>query len=137
MVFASNLFIISFAALVPIYMLLVGKFSVNARYLLIFLSLAFYTYWLPPYLFVLLGSIAFNYAIARSILVDESEASRKLKLWLGAFANLSMLAYFKYYHFFFQEIMSVFGHEFEISKLALPLGISFFTFQQISFIADV
>lgn len=137
MVFASNLFIISFAAILPIYMLLVGKFSVNARYLLIFLSLAFYTYWLPPYLFVLLGSIAFNYTIARLILVDQSETSRKLKMWLAAFANLSMLAYFKYYNFFFQEILSVFGPEFEISKLALPLGISFFTFQQIAFIADV
>lgn len=137
MVFASNLFIICMAVVLPIYMLMVGRFGANGRILLILLSLAFYAYWLPAYLILLVGSIVVNYGLAQCLLRDTNDRSRKTKVWVAAISNLGLLGYFKYYNFFLSNIGALIGTEFDFVRIALPLGISFFTFQQVSFIADV
>lgn len=137
MVFASNIFIVCMAIVLPIYVLLVGRFGFSGRVLLIFLSLAFYAYWTPIYLVILLGSIVGNFAVAQSLLRDQDDRSRRFKLWLAVIGNLGLLGYFKYFNFFAANIADLLGLDFSTVSIALPLGISFFTFQQVSFIADV
>lgn len=64
------------------------------------------------------------------------EKPGKLILGLGLAFNLGLLGYFKYYDFFVDNLNAVFGTSFLIRNVLLPLGISFFTFQQISFLTD-
>lgn len=98
-----------------------------AKIALFVASLAFYFYWEARYLPLLLLSICFNFLIGKQILKSEKS---KGWLWLGILLNLSLLFYFKYSFFF----LSLFG--IKIEMIALPLGISFFTFTQIAFLID-
>jgi alginate O-acetyltransferase complex protein AlgI len=105
---------------------------------LAFMSLAFYGYWKPVFLVLLLGSILINYSSAA--LIWRSRNSPKLqKFWLtaGIVANLGALCYFKYLfpllHFFRDAFH--FSHDF--GSVILPLGISFFTFTQIAYLIDL
>lgn len=104
-------------------------------------SLLFYAWGSIAHLGLLLGSIALNYAIGRGMECSNSERSRWLLLGLGVAANLSFLAWFKYAEFFassFAPLLETLGIPvIQIPQQALPLGISFFTFQAISYIVDV
>ena len=92
------------------------------------------------YLPILIGSIIFNYFIGyhlRELLARRSAFSTcKLLLALGIVFNLGLLGYFKYADFFIENTNSLVGTTFAPLKLALPLAISFFTFQQIAFLVD-
>ena len=90
-------------------------------------SLAFYAWWNPPYVLLLLGSILFNYAAGRLLLVKPG----RLLLALAVAADLGLLAYFKYANFF----LAAAGAQ-PLGQIILPLGISFFTFTQIAFLVD-
>jgi len=85
-----------------------------------------------PYLLLLLGSITFNYAVGACL---RRRASR-VGLALGLAANLSVLAYFKYANFFLQNLDAWTGATFSWPGIFLPLGISFYTFQSIAYLAD-
>lgn len=61
---------------------------------------------------------------------------RKTILILGIFFNIAVIFYFKYFNFFIENINNIFERTFELKNIALPLGISFFTFQQVSYIVD-
>lgn len=137
MVFASDTFILFMAVLLPIYALCVRQWRDSGKTVLIFASLFFYSYWLPPYLLLLLGSILGNFALARLLLREPGRQRKKGLLTIGVCANLSLIAYFKYADFFLANISQVIGVEYGALNIALPLGISFFTFQQISFLVEV
>lgn len=103
-----------------------------AKAFLLAMSLWFYGYFNPVYLLIMVGSILVNYLF-------HIVLSKHPDKWLVAGAaacDLGVLFYFKYYDFFLSTMNEVFGTSFVLRGILLPLGISFFTFQQISFIVD-
>ncbi|HEX4241913.1 MAG TPA: MBOAT family protein [Steroidobacteraceae bacterium] len=99
-------------------------------------SLFFYGYWLPVYTWLLVASIAANYAFG-GLILRRRDGARRAWLVVAITANLSVLAYFKYANFFLQSVNDVAGTHFPLLGIILPLGISFFTFTQIAYLADV
>ena len=134
MLFCSYIFILAFLPLT-----LLGYFSLNrinvaaGRCWLLAASFFFYGYFNYSYLLLLLGSLVFNYAVGRVL----ERCHRRWVLIFGCVCNLLLLGYFKYYDFFVENINALFGTDLVVHKLLLPLGISFFTFQQISYLSDV
>ncbi|HJA94541.1 MAG TPA: MBOAT family protein [Candidatus Eisenbergiella merdipullorum] len=112
--------------------------SVPARLWLTGFSLWFYGYFNPSYLLIMACSILFNFAVYRGMAYAEekSPAWRRTVMILGVAGNLAVLFYFKYYDFFVENVNAVFGTSFALKGILLPLGISFFTFQQIGFVVD-
>jgi D-alanyl-lipoteichoic acid acyltransferase DltB (MBOAT superfamily) len=99
-------------------------------------SLVFYGWWSPKYVALIVCSVLFNRAF--SLALDRVGGRlRRPVLVAGVAANLGLLGYFKYANFFVENLNSVTGLSFSIGQIALPLGISFFTFQQIAFLVDV
>lgn len=112
------------------------------RYAALWLGLAslfFYGWWNPQFVFLLLGSITFNYVMGYQIghVRGQSLVKSKWILTAAIVSNLALLGYFKYTNFFIDTINQVSGTGWSISEIILPLGISFFTFTQISFLVDV
>lgn len=102
-------------------------------------SFIFYGYLNRYYCYLLLGSILFNYAIHFLIFKQSQKADpsgSRFFLISGVTVNLCILFYFKYYNFFIENFNFIFHTAIPFKKILLPLGISFFTFQQISFIVD-
>lgn len=100
------------------------------------MSLWFYGYFNVSYLAVILVSIFANYLISYLMKRFDSPLAGRIGLFAGLLLNLGLLFYFKYYDFFFENINAVFHADFNLKHILLPLGISFFTFQQLSFIID-
>ncbi|CAA6819725.1 MAG: Probable poly(beta-D-mannuronate) O-acetylase (EC [uncultured Sulfurovum sp.] len=96
-------------------------------------SLFFYSWWNIIYLPLILLSLMFNYNVGK--LLSRKHKS-KLFLAIGITANLALLGYFKYADFFIGNINSVAGTQIPLLYLALPLAISFYTFQQIAYLVD-
>jgi len=101
-------------------------------------SLAFYAYWDPRYLILLLVSIFANYLFG-NLIARHLEQREKARLFmiLAVSANLAALAYFKYTGFAFRTLNHLPGAHFPVPEIVLPLGISFFTFTQIAYLVDV
>ncbi len=143
MVFSSYAFILAFlpALLAVVWLVrhaLPAKLVVPARLVVVVLSLAsfvFYAYWDWRFLPLLIGSILVNHLIAKWLL--RSGAYSRLVLALGITANLACLGYFKYVDFFIGNLAVLTQSEIGVIGTVLPLGISFFTFQQIAFLVDV
>lgn len=137
MVFASHVFL-GFLSIVLLAYALAGRYSApgTAKYVLIVASLFFYGYWLPAYLILLLGSIGFNYLIANFMISFESGRARKTILGIGVTANLALIAYYKYAAFLVETYIYVSSATIDVPDIILPIGISFFTFQQISYLVS-
>ncbi|MEA2110895.1 MAG: MBOAT family protein [Campylobacterota bacterium] len=107
---------------------------------LVFSSLVFYSWWNIAYLPLILSSMLFNYVMGNALIQEPTKGrhkfSKKTLLAFGIIANLSLLAYFKYSDFFIENFNFVFKANVELLHLALPLAISFFTFQQIAYLVD-
>ena len=139
MLFNSYFFIFVFLPLT-----LAGYFLINhfkkyaaADYFLIGMSLWFYGFFNYSYLPIICLSILVNFALSRMIQSDgRSAAGKKALLIFGLLINVGSIFYFKYYDFFIENINLLFRTCFTLKNLLLPLGISFFTFQQISFLVD-
>ena len=114
------------------FFLLRKKLVVCAKTFLVFASLFFYSWWNPKYLPLILGSMFFNFIIGRKL---SSNPSKPLLIF-GIIANVALLGYFKYADFFIENVNSLFGTNIDLLNLALPLAISFFTFQQIAYLVD-
>ena len=108
-------------------------------FVLICSSLVFYAFWEPIYVLILTGSVAVNFFIARYIQTN-GHAYKFQWLIVGVTLNLCLLIYFKYTIFLSQNLERFLGHPIInnawFTSLALPLGISFFTFQQVAFLVD-
>ena len=111
---------------------------VGAKAFLVFASLFFYSWWNIAYLPLILSSMLFNYAIGSSLNSDLKKVrfSKKSILLFGILANVSLLGYFKYADFFISNINYFSTEHMDLLHLALPLAISFFTFQQIAYLVD-
>ena len=111
-----------------------------AMFSLVAASLFFYGWWNPAYLLLLAGSIGFNFTWAR-LLIPRDDASgafsSKTLLTLGISANLLTLAYFKYFDFFAGSVLGALDLGYNEQHIVLPLAISFFTFQQITYLIGV
>jgi D-alanyl-lipoteichoic acid acyltransferase DltB (MBOAT superfamily) len=101
---------------------------------LVFASLFFYSWWNILYLPILLSSMLFNYSLGKTIVKDIK--NKKGILTFGIVANISLLLYFKYADFFINNTNFLFSTNIDTLSLALPLAISFFTFQQIAYLVD-
>lgn len=103
--------------------------------LLIIASLLFYAYGEPIYIFLMIFSALLNYAAAR--IISSVQKGKRATLVIGLLVNLGMLGFFKYADFFVDSINSIFHLEIVAPGIALPIGISFFTFQALSYVIDV
>lgn len=133
MVFSSITFLFYFLPLLfIIYYLVPNKFK-NA--VLLTFSLAFYFYGEPKYLMLMLISIASTYIFG--LLMDKYKKYRKLFLILSIGVSIGLLIYFKYINFIIQNINLWLANKLDLIYVILPIGISFYTFQLISYIIDV
>jgi alginate O-acetyltransferase complex protein AlgI len=138
MVFSSTIFLVYFLPFFLItYWLTPQKFrNITA----LFWSILFYAWGAPKFIFVLFGSIVIDFFIAKKIHESDSFL-RKRYLLMSMVLNVGLLLYFKYANFFVENanvLLESFGMTgAHWTKLALPIGISFFTFQKISYIVDV
>lgn len=136
MLFSSSVFIFIFLPLVLFLYYISGKKIRN--YILLLASLIFYTWGGVNYLKILMVSILINYIFGLLIdkTVDRSHL-RKFILILGIILNLALLFYYKYYDFFIENINNILNMNLELKRIVLPIGISFFTFQGMSYIIDI
>lgn len=134
MLFNSYIFVFLFfpICLFSYYGLVHLRRAETAKVFLIAMSLWFYGYFNLAYLLIMVCSIGANYMFHRLL----SHRTRKPVVIIAVAANLGVLFYFKYFDFFLSTINAVFGASAALRNILLPLGISFFTFQQISFVVD-
>lgn len=150
MTFNSYIFVLAFlpACITGYYYLNHFKNYQAGLVFLIGMSLLFYGYFNPWYLWIICGSVGVNYVTYRLMYgmalneVNEytesaDQQKRKIIFGIGIIFNLGLLGYYKYMDFFIENINLIFHADFALKHILLPLGISFFTFQQISFIVDV
>ena len=139
MLFNSYEFIFLFLPITLIIYFTLNRYGKNniAKGWLVIASLYFYSYFHLSYLYLILSSIIVNYFIGNK-LNHKSLTGKERKIWMviGVIFNLGLLGYFKYYDFFVENINIVLKTNFTLLHILLPLGISFFTFQQLSFIID-
>ena len=116
------------------------RLTTAAKAWLVFTSLFFYSWWNIMYLPLILISILFNYTITNTMIeYDKSRRkyfSKKSLLHAGLLFNIGLLVYFKYMDFFISNTNTISGSDIELLHIALPLAISFFTLQQITFLID-
>lgn len=140
MLFNSYTFILIFFPLVLFGVYGINKFFGHnlAIYFLLMMSFIFYGHGQEGYLTLIIFSIIFNFLLGRQLanLDEQRVAIRKILLILGIAGNLGTLSYFKYMNFFISNIESVFDVHMSLLQVSLPLGISFFTFQQIAYLVD-
>lgn len=136
MLFSSGYFLIYFLPLVVTVYFLLGE-SLRNPFLLIS-SLLFYWFGAPTFIFIILLTSTINFYLARQI---HTQKKSKQFLFLYVAINLALLLYFKYTNFFIEnanELLSEFGFKtIEWTKIILPIGISFFTFQSITYGVDI
>lgn len=138
MVFSSLLFAFIFLPIVVcIYYLSKEKFQ---NYILLIASLIFYGYGEPRFVFVMVGSIIMNYLIAIAIAQAKEKLAynfSKALLALDVALNIGILFIYKYLDFAIGVSNNWLGTNFAFKNIALPIGISFFTFQAMSYVIDV
>lgn len=138
MLFNSYIFILVFFPLC-----LCGYFGLNhfkkytlAQAFLLGMSLWFYGYFNPEYLLIILTSIVFNYLATLLMSKTAAPFLRKAELVCAVLLNIGILFYFKYFDFFLINVNRFAHTDFTLRNILLPLGISFFTFQQVSYVVD-
>jgi D-alanyl-lipoteichoic acid acyltransferase DltB (MBOAT superfamily) len=141
MLFNSPEFIFMFLPVTLLGYFMIGKLAGSTRVALTWLlvaSLFFYGWWNPANLWIILASICFNYVVAKYF-IDPSRRrwTRKLALALGVAGNLGLLGYFKYANFLADNVRLVTSLSIDLPTIVLPIGISFFTFQQVGFLVEV
>lgn len=138
MLFNSYIFIFLFLPLTLAGWYLLNHYRAHemAKVFLAGMSLWFYGYFNTYYLAIILLSIGANYLISWFFSRSKENWTNRLCLFAGIVTNLGILFYFKYYDFFLDNINILFRQDFNLKHIVLPLGISFFTFQQLSFIID-
>lgn len=137
MLFNSFEFIFVFLPIV-----LLAYFSLNrlnlhqwAKGVLVLASLYFYAFFNTSYLPIIVSSILVNYGVAVGMRKWDG-VTKKVLFGIGLLFNLGMLGYFKYTDFMIENVNALFNTSYTLKNILLPLGISFFTFQQLAFVVD-
>lgn len=135
MLFSSVPFLIGFLPAVIVLTWLAERYASTrvTLALLVLASLFFYAWWNPPFLILLLVSVAANYGFGIAL----SQSRTRSLLAAAIIFNLSLIAYFKYANFFVDILNAGLTTPLEVGTVTLPLAISFFTFQQIAYQVDV
>lgn len=133
MVFSSISFLFYFLPVVLLCYFLASRKAKN--FVLLVASLFFYFYGEPKYILVFLASIGLNYFFGRKI--EDSKQHKKLYLIIDLILNFGMLFYFKYFNFSITILNDIFGTDFSLWNIVMPIGISFFTFQATSYTIDI
>ena len=137
---------LDFAIFLPIVFLLywfVAQKNLKLQNALIVLaSYVFYGWWDWRFLSLIIFSTVVDYLVGQKLRVEEKQSKRKVLLWTSILVNLGFLGFFKYYNFFlenFVDAFSLFGMQINANSLniILPVGISFYTFQTLSYTIDV
>lgn len=138
MLFNSYVFILLFLPITLIVYFLLGRLKYKSiqKAFLIMTSIYFYAYFNLKYVFIILISILGNYLLSICFRKINSRYLRKAIFTIGIVANIGVLFYYKYYNFFIDNINILYRTDYNLHHLILPLGISFFTFQQLSYIVD-
>lgn len=142
MLFNSIEFAIFLPLVFSIYWILQKKGIKAQNSFLLFSSYFFYGWWDWRFLFLIIFSTVLDFYLARAISSENSDKKKKLFLILSLSANLGLLGFFKYFNFFienFTNAYTLFGNSFGYDRLdiVLPVGISFYTFQTLSYTIDV
>ena len=132
MLFNSYIFIFLFLPVTLLGYTLLGKNRTLVIYWLTLASWVFYSFWNPVYFPLLLGSIIVNFGLGKLI---ARRNSKMILIW-GIGLNLALIAYYKYSGFFLSMAIPNDSPAFSLASTILPLGISFFTFQQIAYLVD-
>ncbi|MCD8322355.1 MAG: MBOAT family protein [Oscillospiraceae bacterium] len=135
MVFSSLTFLFFFLPITLAVNLILPKKVRN--YWLLAASLVFYAWGAGKFVLVMIASILVNYVFARLIDSSSNERFRRVCLVLAVIANLGVLFYNKYMNFFTENLQKIFGDSIVVTNIILPIGISFFTFQALSYVVDV
>lgn len=138
MVFSSMIFLWLFLPIVLLlYWLLEKKIGIKGgNVILLIASLFFYSWGEPVYILLMLFSVCMNYGFARWVAAAPGKGKR-LALFLAIAGNILLLGFFKYAGFFTTYLSKLTGGALAIVNIALPLGISFYTFQAMSYVIDV
>ncbi|OUQ59535.1 transcriptional regulator [Tyzzerella sp. An114] len=136
MVFSSIIFIFLFLpVLLGVYYIVPQKFR---NIIMLIFSLVFYAWGEPVYIILMIYSIVFNYFMGLNIGALKEKGRRAKRTFIfTVIVNLFILGFFKYYDFFIDNINSITGLNISGHDLPLPIGLSFYTFQALSYIADV
>lgn len=136
MVFSSTIFLCVYLPLVLLGYYICPKKGRNL--FLLIASLVFYAWGEPKYVFLMIFSILVNYIFGR--LMDKNRGRQKrmkLLLVLSVVIDIGLLSVFKYTDFIITNVNAIFGSNFDLLNIALPIGISFYTFQAMSYTIDV
>ena len=133
MLFSSMTFVFMFLPIVLVLYLVTKKELHNP--ILLIASIIFYAWGEPKYLAIMLLTILINFFGA--IAIDKFKTHKRFALVLTIIANLSFLIYFKYFNFLIENCNSIFHSHFDTLNIIMPIGISFYTFQALSYVIDV
>ncbi len=133
---------IQYLIFLPIVLILYYLTNVKYRWAVLFLSSCiFYMYFIPVYIFCLFFLILVDFTLAKKIHLAQNLKTKKILLILSITSNFGLLFYFKYFVFFTESLNQIliplFNSELKISETILPIGLSFHTFQSVSYILDV
>ena len=139
MVFSSSLFLLYF---LPIFLIIYSLIRTDYKnYIVLLASILFYAWGAPQFLFILLGSTIIDFYLVKKLAATTDESTRKALLITSITLNLGLLLFFKYANFFVDNVNSALlsaGVEtIEWTYVVLPIGISFYTFQTLTYSIDV
>lgn len=142
MLFNSFEFAIFLPVVFVLYWFVTNKSLKLQNSLIVVSSYLFYGWWDWRFLLLIFFSTLVDYLVGNALSKIEKTLERKILLWISVFVNIGTLGFFKYFDFFienFQQAFSFFGSELNLSSLniILPVGISFYTFQTLSYTIDV
>ena len=139
MVFSSILFLLYFLPVFLLVYVLLPKKAKNGWALLV--SILFYAWGAPNFLYVVLGTSLLDFYLVKALYTTTNQRKKKIWLCISVSLNLGLLAYFKYANFFIENVntalASVGIDQLAWTQVALPIGISFFTFQTLTYAIEV
>lgn len=137
MLFNSFEFIFVFLPIVLLAYFGLNRLNLHqwAKGILVLASLYFYAFFNTSYLPIIVSSILVNYGVAVGMRKWDG-VTKKILFGIGLLFNLGMLGYFKYTDFMIENVNALFNTSYTLKNILLPLGISFFTFQQLAFVVD-
>jgi alginate O-acetyltransferase complex protein AlgI len=136
LIFSSGLFLVFFTVFMGIYAIVYKNHRAKTTFVTLF-SLYFYYKSSGIYFILLLTSTIVDYSLADWIFKAKKDLTKKTILILSLVLNLGLLVYFKYTNFFFELVSNISGGHFEPFDIFLPVGVSFFTFQSLSYTIDI
>ena len=142
MLFNSLDFAIFLPVVFLLYWLIPSRYLKLQNLLILLASYIFYGWWSPKFLTLIVFSTLVDYFIGRALFKQNNSTKRKILLWCSIGINIGLLGFFKYFNFFidnFNSAFSFFGYHFNSWSLniILPVGISFYTFQTLSYTIDI